>query len=583
VPYIDAVLKCAPAAAILWLVLAPLHPGLHPSAAATPGAPQDSVPSGPRAPQSDSIRKEDLRADLFFLAGDSLRGRLTDTEENRAAADFIASRFERLGLEGAGPNGTFFQPYNLMTASLADGNALDIMTGLTGTPGVTGDAAARHLRAGQEFYPHRISASGAVTAPLAFVGFGISAPHLSYTDYNGDVKGKVVLALDHEPGERDPDSAFDGLITSEPSTAWRKALAAQSKGASAALFVSDVHNHPGAQSFEAAARAYWPDTPPRIAAYTLAAWADRIRIPVLQISPALAASLVAGTGRTLDDLAKSSETARGFTPIPLPGVKVNVHAAVDRHIVPDRNVVALLKGDDPQLKNEWVIVSAHFDHQGADGTQVFNGADDNGSGTVALIEIAEAYALAAKEGHRPKRSVLFAAWNSEERGLLGAWAYTEQPLAPLSTVAAVLNMDMIGRNEEIPVGGGQRFAGLEVQTAESNSNAVNVGGFRWAPDMRAPIESANRIIGLELKPRYDNNSSQLVRRSDQWPFLQSGVPAIGFFTGLHPDYHTVYDRPEKINYVKLERIARLVHQASWNLANTDARPRPPTSRTITQP
>ncbi len=572
-------LNRACAAAVFSLVLAPLQP----NAAATLGAGQDSPP---RAPQNDSIRKEDLRADLFFLAGDSLRGHLTDTEENRAAADFIASRFERLGLEGAGPNGSFFQPYNLMTASLADGNALDLVTGVIGAPGtaaVTGDTAMRHLRAGQEFYPHRVSASGAVTAPLSFVGFGISAPHLSYTDYNGDVKGKAVLALDHEPGERDPDSAFDGLITSETSSAWRKALAAQSKGASAVLFVSDVHNHPGTQSFEAAARAYWPDTPPRIPNYTLAAWADRIRIPVLQVSPALARSLVAGTGRTLDDLARSSETARGFTPIPLPGVKVNVHIAVDRHIVPDRNVVALLEGADPQLKNEWVIVSAHYDHQGADGSQVFNGADDNGSGTVALIEIAEAYAFAARDGHRPKRSVLFAAWNSEERGLLGAWAYTEAPLAPLSTVAAVLNMDMIGRNEEIPVGGGQRFAGLDVQTAESNSNAVNVGGFRWAPDMRAPIESANRSIGLELKPRYDNNSSQLVRRSDQWPFLQSGVPAVGFFTGLHPDYHTVSDRPEKINYVKLERIARLVHQASWNLANTDARPKAPSSRTVTQP
>jgi hypothetical protein len=562
-------LKRAWAAAILSLVLAQLHP----RPAAAPGTSQDGARL---APQNDSIRKEDLRADLFFLAGDSLRGRLTDTEENRAAADFIASRFERLGLKGAGPNGSFFQPYSLMTASLADGNALDMVSA------GTGDVATRHLRAGQEIFPHRVSASGAVTAPLAFVGFGISAPHLSYSDYNGDVKGKAVLALDHEPGERDPDSEFDGLITSEPSAAWRKALAAQSNGASAVLFVSDVHNHPGAQGFEASARAYWPDTPPRIASYTLAAWADRIRIPVLQISPALAASLVTGTGRTLEVLAKSSETAHGFTPIPLPGVKVDIHAAVDRHIVPDRNVVALLEGGDPQLKKEWVIVSAHFDHQGADGNQVFNGADDNGSGTVALIEIAEAYALAAKEGHRPKRSVLFAAWNAEERGLLGAWAYTEQPLAPLSAVAAVLNMDMIGRNEEIPAGGGPRFAGLEVQTAESNSNAVNVGGFRWAPDMRAPIESANRRIGLELKPRYDNNSSQLVRRSDQWPFLQSGVPAIGFFTGLHPDYHTVYDRPEKINYVKLEKIARLVHQASWDLANAESRPRPP-SRTITPP
>ena len=259
-----------------------------------------------------------------------------------------------------------------------------------------------------------------------------------------------------------------------------------------------------------------------------------------------------------------------------------MNIAVDRHTVPDRNVVALLEGSDPRLKNEWVIVSAHYDHNGADATQIFNGADDNGSGVVALIDIAEAYALAAKEGHRPKRSILFASWNSEERGLLGAWAYTEQPLAPLNTIAAVLNMDMIGRNEEIPIGGGARFAGLEVQTAESNSNALNLMAFSRVPDITAVVEQANGAIGLELKKRYDNNSSNLVRRSDQWPFLQRGVPAMGFITGLHPDYHTQYDRPEKINYVKMEKITRLVYQTSWDIANADARPKAPSTRSITQ-
>ena len=529
-----------------------------------------------RAPQLDSIRQEDLRADLFFLAGDAMRGRLTDTEENRAAGDYIRSRFERLGLKPAAPNNSFFQSYNLMTATLGAGdNSLDIASG-------SGDASSRHLRQGQEFYPHRFSASGRVAGDVVFVGFGISARHLQYDDYgdaSGNVRGKVVLALDHEPGERDPNSPFDGVVTSEPSAPWRKAFAAQEKGAAAVLFVSDVHNHPGAANFEATARTYWPETPPRIKSYTLAAWADRIHIPVAQISPALAATLVSGLGKTFEELSKSAEAARGTTPLALPGVRVDLRTSVDRHLVPDRNVVALLEGSDARLKNEWVIVSAHFDHDGVSGTQILNGADDNGSGTVALIEIAEAYALAAREGHRPKRSVLFAAWNSEERGLLGAWAYTEQPLEPLSTIAAVLNMDMIGRTKEVQVGGG-RFNGLDVQTAESNSNAVNVMGFSRAPDVAAALDRANAGIGLELKKRYDNNPSNLVRRSDQWPFLQRGVPALGFMTGLHPDYHTQYDRPEKINYPKMEKIARLIYQASWDLANADVRPKPSTSRSI---
>ena len=144
-----------------------------------------------------------------------------------------------------------------------------------------------------------------------------------------------------------------------------------------------------------------------------------------------------------------------------------------------------------------MIVSAHYDHNGADATQIFNGADDNGSGVVALIEIAEAYALAAKEGHRPKRSVLFAAWNSEERGLLGAWAYTEQPLAPLDTIAAVLNMDMIGRNEEIPIGGGgalRRARGadgrIEQQRAEPDG-VLEGAGHRRGRSRRRTAASAS--------------------------------------------------------------------------------------------
>jgi hypothetical protein len=554
--------------ATLVLVLAPAL--LHLPAFKFANAPM--LVAQARAPQNDSIRQEQLRADLFFLAGDAMRGRLTDTDENRAAADYIRSRFERAGLAPAAPGQSYFQTYNLMTATIGDGNALEI---------VIGDAGARRLRSGQEFYAHRFSASGRATGSVVFVGFGISAPHLQYDDFAGDVKGKIVLALDHEPGEHDPNSPFDGVVTSESSVPWRKALAAQEKGAAAVLFVTDVHNHPGAANFEATARTYWNENP-RIKPYTLAAWTDRIRIPVAQISPALAASLLAATGKTLDDLSKASDNARGSAPVALPGVKIDIQTAVDRHLVPDRNVVAMIEGSDPRLKNEWVIVCAHFDHDGVNGTQILNGADDNGSGTVALLEIADAYALAAKNGHTPKRSVLFAAWNSEERGLLGAWAYTEQPLAPLSTIAAVLNMDMIGRNEEVQVGGGPRFNGLEVQTAESNANAINMMGFARAPDVAAIVDKANAGIGLEVKKRYDNNTSNLVRRSDQWPFLQRGVPALGFMTGLHPDYHTPYDRPEKINYAKMEKIARLIHQASWDLANSDSRPKPPTNRTISQ-
>jgi Zn-dependent M28 family amino/carboxypeptidase len=247
--------------------------------------------------------------------------------------------------------------------------------------------------------------------------------------------------------------------------------------------------------------------------------------------------------------------------------------SVAHQTVPDRSIVAVIEGSDPKLKDEHVLVSAHFDHDGADGPRVYNGADDDGSGTVGLIEIAEAFALAAEAGQRPKRSVIFAAWNSEERGLLGAWAYTEDPIVPLDRIVAVLNMDMIGRNEEVQVGGGGRFRGLELQTAESNNNATNIIGTVRSPDLRAAVERANQGTALDLRFRYDNNISNLMRRSDHWPFIQRGVPAVWVHTGLHPDYHTIYDRPEKINYPKMLKITRMVYQAAWDLANSATRPK----------
>jgi Zn-dependent M28 family amino/carboxypeptidase len=167
--------------------------------------------------------------------------------------------------------------------------------------------------------------------------------------------------------------------------------------------------------------------------------------------------------------------------------------------------------------------------------------------------------------------VLFAAWNSEERGLFGAWAYTESPSRPLDKTVAVLNMDMIGRNEEVPESTG-RFRGLDVQTAASNDNATNVIGTTRSPGLKEVIERANGGIGLTLWLRYDNNISQLMRRSDHWPFLNRGVPAVWFHTGLHPDYHTPNDDADRINYVKMEKVARLVHQASWDLAQQPGRP-----------
>src|SRR5262249_37730400 len=312
------------------------------------------------------------------------------------------------------------------------------------------------------------------------------------------------------PGENDPDSPFDGVVTSEAATLFRKALTAQEKGAIGILFVADVHNHPEPQDFESLARSAWPEKPPRIRQYMLQDWVDRVRIPAARISTALARTLLHGAGGSLEDLARASESPGAAAAAQRELPRVALATDVRHHVVPDRNVLAALEGSDPKLKDEWVIISCHHDHDGANGNQVFNGADDNGSGTVGMLEIAQAEAWAAQDGHRPGRSVLCAAFNSEERGLLGSWAFVERPPVPLDRIVAVLNMDMVGRDEGVPEGGGARFRGLPVQSAESNHNAVNLMGYSRSGSLTRMIEHANSRFGLTLKKVLDNTRSHLL-------------------------------------------------------------------------
>lgn len=513
------------------------------------------------APHAEAITAARLRADLMFLAGDGFRGRLTDTPENALALEWIKARFDWLGLAPKGPGGSYFAPYNLITSTLGTTNELLVEWGAS---------TSRHA-VGGDFHPRFHSASARASGAVAFVGFGISAPALKHEDLSGDARGKILLMLDNEPGVNDPASPFDGVVNSEYANQLRKTLDAQARGAAGVLFVADVHNRVGEENFEAATRAYWPATPMRLPRYTLASWMQQVHIPAGQISVALAEQLVKGTGKSLATLARAAESSTG--PLLLPGVSVALTTDLQRTVVPDRNVVAVLEGSDPALKDEYVLIAAHPDHNGVEGTQVFNGADDNGSGTVGLLAIADAYARAAAQGVRPKRSILFVALNSEERGpLMGAWGYVEAPVVPLARTVAMLNMDMIGRNEEVPPEGGARFRGLPVQSAESNRNSLNLYGFSRSRSLTAAIERANAGTRLTIEKRYDNNISQLLRRTDMWAFQQRGVPAVTFATGLHPDYHRPEDRPERIEYDKMARIVRLVHQVSWELANAPDRP-----------
>ncbi len=514
------------------------------------------------APYNDAFSPEALKADIQAIADDSTQGRLVGTPEATKVGDYILHRFESIGVDPAFAGGFYEQLFDLESFSLIQGSRLTVR-------GVGGQRAP-----GAGWYPLNVATLGSGSGQVVFAGFGIVEPRLGWDDYKGaDVSGKVVLVLEREPGVNDPASPFDGYVTATASREWNKALAAQERGASAILFVRDIHNRPDVEDWTAAAEDAWPDQPRRIERFVHPAWAEAINIPGGFISVELAEALVKGSGRSLMELAQAAEAAQdGLGVVDLPGTYVNVKTVIERRRTHARNIVAKIDGTDEHLTGEAVLILAHYDHNGATPDSIYNGADDNASGVAALLALAEAFKKAKDEGLGPKRSVVFAALDSEERGpLLGAWHLTMDPPFPLDNTVAVFNIDMIGRNEEIPADGGRRFNGLPPQSAESNANAVNLIGFSRAPGLAAAVDSANKDIGLEIKRRYDNNPSQLLRRSDHWAYLERGVPAVWFFTGLHPDYHLPSDDEAKINYEKMIKIVRLIHQAAWNVANHDGR------------
>ena len=229
-------------------------------------------------------------------------------------------------------------------------------------------------------------------------------------------------------------------------------------------------------------------------------------------------------------------------------------------------MIAQIEGSDPDLRDEAIVVGAHYDHDGEENGRIWNGADDNASGTSGLLELAEAFSA----GVRPGRSVLLSAWAAEEKGMLGSKYYVQNPPIPLADTVAMFQIDMIGRNEEH---GANRSEGLLEERASENGNMLNVLGSLFSPDMRGAVEHANSGVGLELRFRYDYGAQNMIRRSDHWSFLTRRVPALFLFGGIHPDYHTPSDTADKVNYSKLEQVVKLVYLAVLEIGDQMSRPR----------
>jgi hypothetical protein len=491
------------------------------------------------------ITQNDLKADISFLASDEMAGRNIGTLEDHLATDYIASEFMRLGLKPVGDGGSYFQKMEIVAGDLDKAH-----TALTATLG----GVEHTYTIDKDFRWNRQSLrADHACGPVVFAGYGISAPEFEYDDLTGvDLKGKVAMVFLREPQADDPKSRFMGALDSYHAFYWDKVEELRKRGVAGILLVQDrvpraVKPIPASAVRSVGGPSYALNGP---------MW----DVPVFSVTRVVADRILASSGKTADGLQAGIDGTLRPASFAVPGSSVCMTKAyTGLRRLEGRNVVGMLEGTDPKLKAETILLTAHHDHMGVIDGHIFHGADDNASGVAGILGVARAM---VRGGVKPKRSVLFMAYDGEERIFLGSYFYVTHPIVPLASTVANINLDMIGRDEEDP---------NWPLPVDRNANMVNVLGTRYNPGLRRVIDEENKD-GLKLDYKMDSvDPDSLWSRSDHFWFATLHIPQVEFQTGLHHDYHTENDRWERINYPKLERIVRLVFRSVNELAQSPER------------
>ncbi len=479
----------------------------------------------PTEPSVENAAQGRLLADIKYLSSDELQGRAAETPGLRMGAEFIAKRWQELGLKTDLFDGKPFQEFSLEGTPALGEPSLNTLV-ITNAKGEKSE-----LKLGENFQPQFIGKNGAFSGGLVFAGYGITAKQddLTYDDFDGvDVKGKVVIVVRKEPQQNDPKSPFDGTAPSQYAVFTAKQINAAKHGVAAMIMVND-----------SATDKENPDTVLPVTGSGTALTKDQI--PTLYVQRSQVAAWIAAAGKSLDEIESQIDVDLKPRSFELPGWSASGNVDVANKKIPSMNVVGLLPGQGA-LQNEYVVIGAHFDHVGmggpgslAPGTiAVHNGADDNASGTVALLESARRLTELAKgDGpDKPRRNLVFIAFSGEERGLLGSDYYVKHPRFELENTVAMLNLDMVGRltNEEL-----------------------TIYGTGTATEFDAAITKVNEKLAFKLE-----KSPEGMGPSDHQSFFQKNIPVLHFFTGLHDDYHRPSDDFDKINLNGIDRITDMV-------------------------
>ncbi|HKR11797.1 MAG TPA: M20/M25/M40 family metallo-hydrolase [Pyrinomonadaceae bacterium] len=496
----------------------------------------------------DTISANQMKDYLTFIASDEMEGRDTPSRGLDTAAKFLAMNLSRWGFKPAGDNGTFFQRIDLRRER-ADGGQTKVEFG------------GRTLTAGTDYIP--IAGSGNVSGSLVFAGNGWLIRSKEIDAYKGvDPTGRiaVIFGTPNTPprGVSRADFGRPGEGFMSP------ADYARSKGVVGLIYVADLQY-----------LANWQRNRQRLmerGAIGVAKFQTPTApaLPSIVVSAEMANSLLAGERQSAGIFNASLD---GTLPAPfLMGdtKQVSLNVANSSETIPTQNVVAVWEGSDPVLKSEYVALGSHYDHVGSGcppngDDRICNGADDDGSGTTAMLAMAEAL---AKASARPKRSILFVWHCGEEKGLWGSRYFTEFPTVALDKIVAQINMDMIGRSK---AAGDTNPRNAELT---GPTGIYLIGSTMMSTELGEVVNSVNKsYLNLTFDTKYDDpkDPNRFFFRSDHINYARKGIPIIFFFDGVHEDYHRAGDTADKIDYQKMEKVTRTIYMTAWEIANRPLR------------
>lgn len=493
-----------------------------------------------------------LRAHLEFIANDLLEGRDTPSRGLSIASEYLASQLKLWGVQPGGPGGSYFQTFPIGNTKLDGDKSIATFNSVS-------------YAAFQGFIPQ--FSKGRASASLVYVGHGFRIPGRSVDPYKGvDVRGKILVRLNSQPKEWNWQEFFEGKMPGAQ-TAEQAALAMGAVG------IVVIPDEVSATNWDRNAKSMKEATLMVNAGGNMGP-----AIPIVTASPGMVRNIFADESVTYDQLSERIKKGEPGDSFALKTERALTLEVVQKDQVEQvRNVVGIIRGSDPKLNAEYVAIGAHYDHVGkrdGEGDTIYNGADDDGSGTVSILELAHALAT----GPKPKRSILFVWHAGEEKGLWGSDFFTRNPTVPIKSIVAQLNVDMIGRSKKA----GDADPRNKMLTGPDSIYVI--GSRRLSTELGDLCQRVNAaLFKLGFDYHYDqpNDPENLYERSDHFNYARYGIPIAFFFDGVHEDYHQVGDQVEKIDFRKMARVSQTICGIAWKLANQANRPKvdkKPTSR-----